>query len=135
MEKILNLREFERKQAENELAAALSEETRIKAELEILARNKVQAVKNAEGETDFFMLAELQKYLQLVGQKTDALLEELAQANLVTEQKRELLRQAMQKENVLEKLKEKRMEQWLSEKKKSEEKELDDISTNMFRRK
>ena len=114
MQKILNLRKFEEKQAQAELGKAVSAEARIQDTLDLLAEQNVQTVKNSKGIKD--------------------VLEELAQAQLETEQKREKMKDAMLKVKALEKLKEARQRDWALENKRKEEKELDDIvNSKQFR--
>lgn len=135
LEKVLNMRTFEKKQAENELAEALQKEREIKNQIEELAQKRVESIKIAEDSRDFMLNVKNVQYLNFLEQKTQILLEELTSAQLITEEKRKILLEKIKNEKVLEKLKEKRKEQWKIEVKKDEAKELDDISTSLFGRK
>lgn len=134
MQKILNLRKFEEKQAQAELGKAVSAEARIQDTLDLLAEQNVQTVKNSKGIKDVLELHNLNNYLRLLTQRKEQLLKELAQAQLETEQKREKMKDAMLKVKALEKLKEARQRDWVLENKRKEEKELDDIvNSKQFR--
>ena len=130
MQKILNLRKFEEKQAQAELGKAVSAETRIQDTLNLIARQNVQTVQNASGIKNPLELYNLNNYLRLLSQRKEKLLQELAQAHIETEQKREKMREAMLKVKSLEKLKEVRQNEWAQENKRREEKELDDIANS-----
>ena len=104
MQKILNLRKFEEKQAQAELGKAVSAETRIQDTLNLIARQNVQTVQNASGIKNPLELYNLNNYLRLLSQRKEKLLQELAQAHIETEQKREKMREAMLKVKALEKL-------------------------------
>lgn len=130
MQKILNLRKFEEKQAQAELGKAVSAETRIQDTLNLIACQNVQTVQNASGIKNPLELYNLNNYLRLLSQRKEKLLQELAQAHIETEQKREKMREAMLKVKALEKLKEVRQNEWAQENKRREEKELDDIANS-----
>lgn len=127
MQKILNLREFEEKQAQIELGKAVGEETRIKDTLELVAKQRVAAARSADEMNSISSLYEVNNYLALLDQRKDMLLEELSKARLVTEEKRENMKAAMTKVKALEKLRDARKNEWAAENKRKEEKELDDI--------
>lgn len=127
MQKILNLREFEEKQAQIELGKAVGEETRIKDTLELVAKQRVAAARSADEMNSINSLYEVNNYLALLDQRKDMLLEELSKARLVTEEKRENMKAAMTKVKALEKLRDARKNEWAAENKRKEEKELDDI--------
>ena len=130
MQKILNLRKFEEKQAQAELGKAVSAETRIQDTLNLIARQNVQTVQNASGIKNPLELYNLNNYLRLLSQRKEKLLQELAQAHIETEQKREKMREAMLKVKALEKLREVRQNEWAQENRRREEKELDDIANS-----
>ena len=130
MQKILNLRKFEEKQAQAELGKAVSAEIRIQDTLNLIARQNVQTVQNASGIKNPLELYNLNNYLRLLSQRKEKLLQELAQAHIETEQKREKMREAMLKVKALEKLREVRQNEWAQENKRREEKELDDIANS-----
>ena len=130
LQKVLDLREFEKKQAEAELGKAVGEETRIKNTLDLVARQHAQTVTAADGMHNLTDLYNANRYFALLEQRKEALLEELTQAQMVTEEKRETMREAMKKQKVLEKLKEKRLASWKKEAQKESDAVLDDITTS-----
>ena len=129
MQKILDLRIFEQRQAEMELGKANAEVSRIQGELESIARRKVSTIKNFDTNTDFFVQAEIQSFFFMLEQKKEKFLEELATAQIAADEKREVVRKAMQKVKVLEKLKENKFLQWKKDSLKAEELAADDIVT------
>ena len=130
MQKILNLRRFEEKQAQVELGKAVSNETQIKNAIDLIARQNVQTVQNASGIKNPSELFNLNNYLRLLSQRKEKLLQDLAKAHIETEQKREKMREAMMKVKALEKLREVRQIEWAQENRRREEKELDEISNS-----
>lgn len=129
MQKILDLRIFEKRQAEMELGKANAEVARIQGELESIAKRKVSTIKNFDTNTDFLIQAEIQSFFFMLEQKKEKFLEELAKAQIAADEKREVVRQAMQKVKVLEKLKENKFRQWKKDSLKAEELAADDIVT------
>ncbi|MDO5774683.1 MAG: flagellar export protein FliJ [Spirochaetales bacterium] len=129
MQKILDLRIFEQRQAEMELGKANAEVARIQGELESIAKRKVSTIKNFDTNTDFLIQAEIQSFFFMLEQKKEKFLEELAAAQIAADEKREVVRQAMQKVKVLEKLKENKLRQWKKDSLKAEELAADDIVT------
>ncbi|WP_296031276.1 flagellar export protein FliJ [uncultured Treponema sp.] len=129
MQKILDLRIFEQRQAEMELGKANAEVARIQGELESIARRKVSTIKKFDTNTDFLVQAEIQSFFFMLEQKKEKFLEELATAQIAADEKREVVRQAMQKVKVLEKLKENKFRQWKKDSLKAEELAADDIVT------
>ena len=129
MQKILDLRIFEQRQAEIELGKANAEVARIQGELDSIAKRKVSTIKNFDTNTDFLIQAEIQSFFFMLEQKKEKFLEELATAQIAADEKREAVRKAMQKVKVLEKLKENKFLQWKKDSLKAEELAADDIVT------
>ena len=129
MQKILDLRIFEQRQAEIELGKANAEVARIQGELDSIAKRKVSTIKNFDTNTDFLIQAEIQSFFFMLEQKKEKFLEELATAQIAADEKREVVRKAMQKVKVLEKLKENKFLQWKKDSLKAEELAADDIVT------
>lgn len=134
LQKVLDFREFERKQAETELGKAVAEETKIQNTLAMVAQSRAQTVRQADEIHDARELYGVHQYLELLDAQKETLLEQLAQAKIITEAKREIMRKAMQKTKVLEKLRDKRLESWKKENQKSEELQTDDIVTARYSR-
>ncbi len=128
MQKILDLREFEQKEAEAELGKANAEVARIQRELEAVAKSRASVTKDCDSCLEnFSFYAQTEKYFIFLEQKQESLLKELAQAELVAEEKRAVVRKAMQNVKVLEKLKENKFAQWKKDRLQEEELAVDDV--------
>ncbi len=127
LEKILGIREFEEDQAKLELGKAIQETERIKRQLEYIAQQKIKTSKGFNQTINIDELQSLQLYLNGLDTQKESLLVDLAQAELVVEQKRLLLTQAMQKRKALDKLKEKQLAEFKKEEERAEENFLDDL--------
>ena len=77
LQKVLDFREFERKQAEAELGKAVSEETKIQDTLNLIARQKVETVTSADEVHDLHALYGINQYFALLNQRKEKLLEEV----------------------------------------------------------
>lgn len=132
MQKVLDLREFERKQAEVDLGRALAEENKIKQTLELVAQQRVNSIAAADKMTDLHELYGVNQYFALLDQQKEKLLQDLAQAQIISEQKREVMREAMKKCKVLEQLRDSRLATWKKERLAEEENAIDDIVTSRF---
>ena len=112
LEKVLEYREFEKQQAEGELAKALAVETEINENLKKIAQNYAAVKAQMKGSLDFQDVMAQSQYNNLLEYQKEELLKQLAEAKLVSEQKREVLRECMKKTTALEKLKEKQLAEW-----------------------
>ena len=112
LEKVLEYRNFEKQQAEGELAKALAVETEINDNLKKIAQNYAAVKARMKGSLNFQDMMAQDQYNNLLEYQKEELLKQLAQAKLVTEQKREVLRECMKKTTALEKLKEKQLADW-----------------------
>ena len=116
LQDVLDFRNFEKDQAQNELAKALAVETQINNNLQIIASQFVSVKKQIDASSSFEDIAAgntRKKFLEL--------------------QKEELLKQlaeAMKKTTALEKLKEKQLEGWKEESDKEENDFIDDLANN-----
>lgn len=133
LQKVLDLREYEENQAKLDLAAAIAEANRIQAELEQVAREMVAAA-NVRITSDIPSMQANEAYKVRLKLRKGELLEELAQAELVIEQKREVFAEKMQDRKVITKLKEKAVEDYKAETEKEEEQANDDLSNAKFAR-
>ncbi len=106
LQDILDFRNFEKEQAEGELAKALAVETEIQDKLNNIAAQFVSLKKTADTLTDFEDIAAANKHKSFLEYQKEELLKQLAQAQIVTEQKRQVLAEVMKKTTALEKLKE-----------------------------
>ena len=112
LQKVLEFRDFEKQQAEGELAKALAVETEINDNLKKIAQNYAAVKAHMKGSLNFQDVMAQSQYNNLLKYQKEELLKQLAQAKLVTEQKREVLRECMKKTTALEKLKEKQLAEW-----------------------
>lgn len=132
LEQLLNLRKYEQDQAQIELGKAVQVEQQIQDGLDTLAQQYVATKKLTSGQTDFAAIAKTQQFYQFIKQQQEKLMNDMAKAKLVTEEKRGLFNAAMQKHESLKKLKEKQYELFKAEVKKQEAKALDDIVTSKY---
>lgn len=128
LQKILDLRLFAEEQAKLALAAAIADADRIKLSLKEIAVKKVGAAKERSLCTDFTVHITIENYINRLEIKKEELLEELAAAELVIEEKRAEFNEAMKERKVLSNLKEKKYEEYKKEYNKAMEIDLDDMN-------
>ena len=131
LEKILEFRNFEKQEAEAELAKALSKENEIKQNLEMIANQMIVSNQSVDKSSSFDDVIAQSRYNNLLNYQKEESLKELAQANLVTEEKRSVLAECMKKTIALEKLKEKRKEEWNTAYDYEEAEEIDEASSHL----
>ena len=131
LEKVLEYREFEKQQAEGELAKALAVETEINENLKKIAQNYATVKAQMKGSLDFQDVMAQSQYNNLLEYQKEELLKQLAEAKLVSEQKREVLRECMKKTTALEKLKEKQLAEWKQAADYEEAELLDEIKNKL----
>lgn len=127
-EQVLEYRNFEKKQAENELAKALSEETKISDNLKLIAFQYNNLKSQMKNTSDFQDVMSQNRYNNLLEYQKEGLLKQLTQAKLVTEEKRKKLTEILKKTTALEKLKENELEIYKENIKSEEKKFLDDLN-------
>lgn len=132
LEQLLNLRKYEQDQAQIELGKAIQVEQQIQDGLDTLAQQYVATKKMTSGQSDFVALAKTQQFYQFIKQQQEKLMNDMAKAKIVTEEKRGLFNAAMQKHESLKKLKERQFAIFKEEQKKAEAKALDDIVTSKY---
>ncbi len=132
LEQLLNLRKYEQDQAQIELGKAVQVEQQIQDGLDTLAQQYVATKKLTSGQTDFAAIAKTQQFYQFIKQQQEKLMNDMAKAKIVTEEKRGLFNAAMQKHESLKKLKERQFAIFKEEQKKAEAKALDDIVTAKY---
>lgn len=132
LEQLLNLRKYEQDQAQIELGKAVQVEQQIQDGLDTLAQQYVATKKLTSGQTDFSVIAKTQQFYQFIKQQQEKLMNDMAKAKIVTEEKRGLFNAAMQKHESLKKLKERQFAIFKEEQKKAEAKALDDIVTSKY---
>ena len=131
LQKVLEYRDFEKQQAEGELAKALAVETEINENLEKVAQNYAAVKAQMKGSLDFQDVIAQSQYNNLLEYQKEELLKQLAQAKLVSEQKREVLRECMKKTTALEKLREKQLSEWKQAADYEEAELLDEVKNKM----
>lgn len=134
LQDVLDFRKFEQTQAENELGKALAKEKEIQDQLDMLAQQKIQSQKSVQNAKDFSMIAQASSFSEFVRKQSEVLFERMAEAKLVSDQKREVLKTAMQKVDALEKLKETQKEDFDAEEKRKTVKLLGQIVTVKYAR-
>lgn len=132
LQKILDLREFEQKQAEAELGKANAEIARIQQSLDAVAEKRAQLTHSTQGSTDSIVYLQTSRHFTFLDMRKDELMNEMAEAEMVAEEKRAVVREAMKKVKVMEKLKESKFAEWKKEYQKQEEISSDDIVTSHF---
>ena len=132
LEKVLSLREFEEKQAQIELGKAQSVVNDINEQLKFIASERVKSNESRSKSSDLTFLMSIENYINGLDYKKELLIEELAQAQIILEEKRAIVVEAIKKRKSLEKLKEKQFESYKKEYNKEEEKILDEISSSKF---
>lgn len=127
-EQVLEYRNFEKKQAENELAKALSEETKISDNLKLIAFQYNNLKSQMKNTSDFQDVMNQNRYNNLLEYQKEELLKQLTQAKLITDEKRKKLTEILKKTTALEKLKENELEIYKENIKSEEKKFLDDLN-------
>ena len=130
LQDILDFRNFEKEQAEGELAKALAVETEIQDKLNNIAAQFISLKKTADTLTDFEDIAAANKHKSFLEYQKEELLKQLAQAQIVTEQKRQVLAEVMKKTTALEKLKEKEETVYKEKLDKEENDFIDDLANS-----
>ena len=130
LEKILEFRDFEKQQAEGELAKALTVETEIQNNLNRIAQQFAALDNYMKGSLDFNDMVSMSKNKALLNYQKEELLKQLAEAKIVSEQKREILKECMKKTTALEKMKEMQYAQYKEELKRTENKRLQAIAAS-----
>ncbi len=131
LENVLEFRNFEKQQAEGELAKAIAVENEINENLKKIAQNYAAVKASMKGNLDFQDVLAQSQYNNLLEYQKEELLKQLAQAKLVTEQKREVLRECMKKTTALEKLREKQLADWKAAADYEEAELLDEVKNKL----
>lgn len=131
LQKVLEFHDFEKQQAEGELAKALAVETEINDNLKKIAQNYASVKESMKGNLNFQDVMAQSQYNNLLEYQKEELLKQLAQAKLVTEQKREVLRECMKKTTALEKLREKQLADWKAAADYEEAELLDEVKNKL----
>lgn len=130
LQDVLDFRNFEKEQAQNELAKALAVETQINNQLQVIASQFLSVKNQLDSYTDFEDIAAGNRRKVLLEIQKEELLQQLAQAKIVSDEKRAALAEVMKKTTALEKLKEKQLEGWKEESDKEENDFIDDLANS-----
>lgn len=129
LQKILDIREFAERQAQIELGRAVAEVNRINSDLEAVAQEKLRMIHQKQQEmtlNDFVVRENYMKRLELTKER---LLEELAAAQLVVDEKRELFAEALKQRKILSNLRDKQYTQYKKDALVAEDNAVDDMVT------
>ncbi|MCR5766418.1 MAG: hypothetical protein K6G09_10655 [Treponema sp.] len=135
LQKVLEFRDFEKKQAEGELAKALAVEIEIQNNLKTIAQQMINLDRYMKGSVDFSDVISMSQNKSLLNYQKEELLKQLAQAQLVTQEKREILTECMKKSTALEKMKEIQLSQYKEEQKLIEKKRIEQLANNKINEK
>jgi flagellar FliJ protein len=131
LEKVLMIREFEEKEAQIELGKAISVVNELNNKLKYIASERIKSNESRANSSDLNFLMSVENYINGLDFQKEQLLEQLAQAELVVEEKRKIMIEAMQKRKALDKLKENQYKNYKKELLLEEEKILDEIKNSV----
>lgn len=129
LDKVLEYRNFEKQQAEGELAKALAVEHEIEENLKLIAQQYAavkQQMKGSRSIEDIFSQSQYNKLLEI---QKEELHKQMAQAKLVSEEKRNILRECMKKTSALEKMKDLKYEEYKEQLSIEENKKLEELAS------
>lgn len=126
---VLEFRNFEKQQAEGELAKAIAVETQIKDQLQIIAAQYNDLKNRMKGSLNFDDVLAQNNYTKLLDYQKEELLKQLAEAKLVTEEKRKVLQECMKKTTALEKMKEIQFEEYKTALSMEEKQQLENLAS------
>lgn len=132
MQKVLDLRMFAEEEAKIALAEAISVADKIKAGLALVAQNRVKAHKSRSAHFDVTEQLVIEHYIQRLDLKKEELLLELAEAELVIEEKRGAMMEAMKERKVLSNLRDKKLSEYKKLSLRESDEELDDITQPQY---
>lgn len=128
LQDILDFRNFEKEEAEADLAKALSKESEINSKLQNIASQFIVLKKTVDSTSNFEDIAAASTHKKFLEYQKEELLQELAQAQIVTAEKRAVLAEIMKKTTALEKLKEKEETAYKEAVEKEEADLIDDLA-------
>ena len=129
LQEILDFRNFEQEQAQIELGKALAVENEINQNLNNIAQQYTALKQSMKGVTDFNLVLAQNNHIKLLEYQKEELLKRLAEAKLVTEEKRRILQECMKKTTALEKLKDNQYEEYKQQLETEEKKNIEELST------
>jgi len=135
LQDVLEVRKFEEDAATAELAKALAVENEIQNKLNTIALQYTQTKNSMKGNLNGMEYISAHQYFKLLEYQKEELFKELAEANIVTEEKRKILAGVMQKVQALETLKEDELKAYKKALNQEEEDQADEINTIRFNNK
>ena len=129
LQNILEIRNFEQKQAEGELAKCIAVENEINENLAIIAQQYDALKKSTKGSLDFSEMMGQSQYANLLDYQKEQLLLKLAQAKMETEEKRKILAECMKRTSALEKMKELQYEEYKTEVNRKNNRRIEELSS------
>ena len=129
LQEVLDFRNFEQEQAQIELGKALAVENQINQNLAQIAQQYAMLKHDMKGERDFNMVIIQNNHIKLLEYQKEELLKQLAEAKLVTEEKRKILQECMKKTTSLEKLKDQQLQDFKQQMDYEENKNLEELAT------
>ncbi len=132
LQKVLDLRQFTEDQAKTDLAQAISHADYIKVQLAEVAEKRAAANASRSGCTSIEEHIVIENFITRMDVKKETLLQELAQAELIVEEKRKVFAEAMKDRKVLSNLKEKKYAEYRKAYFKIQDEMVDDITSSRF---
>lgn len=129
LQDVLDYRNFQQDQAEAELSKALAVENEINESLALIAQRMVSLKQESKGITDFNLISNQYNFVKVLEAQKEEYLKRLAEAKLVTDEKRAALQECIKKTTPLEKLKEKQFDEYRQTALKEETNNLEELST------
>lgn len=129
LEKVLEFRNFEKQQAENELSKCIAVENQINENLKIIAQQYAALKNQMKDSKNFDDVVSQSQFNNLLDYQKEELLKQLAQAKIVTEEKRQVLIECNKKTTALEKMRDLQYEDYKQSIKVMENKNIEELST------
>ena len=120
LESVLEIRKFEEETAQSELAKALAVETGIQNNLNAVAAQYARTKESLKNNLDAQSYISSQQFFKVLDFQKEELLKKLAEAKMVSEQKRK---------NLLEKMQKVELEKYKNDLQREEDNDLDEINT------
>ncbi len=127
LEDVMKYREYLQNEAELALGKAMAVEHDIQMRLDEVAFQYAALSEKMRGSTDFNDIARANDFYVFLDQQKDYLLKKMAEAKLVSEQRRKEMQEAMQKTEGLHKLRERQFDEY----KDAEMNEANDIADDV----
>ena len=127
LEDVMKYREYLQNEAELALGKAMAVEHDIQMRIDEVASQYASLAEKMRGSTDFNDIARANDFYAVLDQQKTYLLEKMAEAKLVSEQKRKDMQEAMQKTESLRKLRDRQFDEY----KDAEMNEANDIADDM----